>query len=98
MLLCILRRFLVDVENVATFKITLICNSKESAEYTGFIAEHSLYLVRCPDKELAFFAFAVGVRGRIETAFRPGHLPQNIVESFLGDATIHATSGSLMAV
>src|SRR5579863_2214411 len=37
-------------------------------------------IVAGPDKELALFAFAVGVLAGIETAFRTGHLAQYVIE------------------
>ena len=70
----IVRGFLFDVKDVFAFEVARLGDAEEPAEYLGLGAQNRFDLCGSPDEKLAFFAFTVGIRGRIETTFWAGHL------------------------
>ena len=70
----IFRGLLFDVQDVFALEVAPLGDAKEPAEYLGLCAQNRFDLCGSPDEKLAFFAFAVGIRGRIEAAFWAGHL------------------------
>jgi hypothetical protein len=53
----------------------------------GLVAQDLADLLRCPDKELALFALAVGVLGAVKPSGRIKHFSHNVVQNLVGDGS-----------
>ena len=63
-----------DVEDALAIEVALVGNVVVGAEDIGVVVvEGAANLLRRPEEELAFDAFAVGVLAGVEAAFRAGH-------------------------
>ena len=63
-----------------------------------FGPQHRLHLLRSPNIELPFLAFAVGVLGAVEPAKRVGHVAEHVVERLADDAEVVFPLGLLPGV
>ena len=88
-----------NVQYVLSLEVATLRHAEEAVEQGCVLtAQNSLDFRGRPDEELAFLALAVGVRSGEEATVLAGHLPQDVVQGFLGDAAIEGASGSQPSV
>src|SRR4030095_10405479 len=88
-----------NIQNVFAFEVPAAADVEIAAEHLRIsFSENGFNLVRSPDKELAFFALAVGILSRIETPVRIYHLTADIIENFLCNSAIQRVARLLERV
>jgi hypothetical protein len=84
--------------NVLAFRVSLAVHAVGGYELVCFAPQILADLVSHPDKELDFFALAVGVLNAIESSRLVKYLAHDIVEDFLGDGAEELVAGDLLGV
>jgi hypothetical protein len=87
-----------EFQDVFALKVALAGDAVGGHEGICFVAEYGSDLDGCPDKELAFHAFAVGVLGAIRPSGRIKHFADNIVQDLLRDGAEELVARDLPGV
>src|SRR6185369_6232125 len=84
---------------MSVFEISRVSYIKKVAKQRAFFCAEDLdNLFLSPNVEFSFLAFAVGIFGRVKPSLRIGHIANDVLQGFFGNAPVKRKFGLLVRV